>query len=1031
MGHRISANVFRVGHLCAWNSQWFAKSEYSYLLSLDYKIRDFLDYILYNLRWPSSELQIKRFLSRTLTLEIIINVPDDQLLHYLESISFLDTHAISQRADILKFNILALDSNYVLFNLLYDVLSKPIFFLLLRKVREIIWYSKSLVSFVYNRLFGITDLDLSVVEHELFRIYEEFTSLNSIRTLKVSAVSQLRTEFLNLLDKMSELAPYLHSLCTGESNGKLLCSMEIRPLLRMYQLFDSSIRFQPDNEWFFDSLESILSSISFKIDQPSIVSMLRYLSLLGNAAYLDLDGLDSSPDGSTLDGVDSACGEGADADQLYHYMEHGMSQNYLPYDVLYKNRSRQTAAGRLTQYATAYLKRNFLLYNRLRLFRKRDRIFSRGIFSRSVFYRLGGRIHPCSINSDNSDIDEFGDVAVSQVYTQEKPTFRVPLRLEDVFMQLRYQHITGTFSRVVSVFCSLFSYFYNKLVEMKREPWKSNSSIEVTSAIAHGCMSADDDVMRVALLPNASDSFLYKPTHFFYHSHLWYCDFGASCFQKIYSSVFIHKYMYGTKFFHKYSNVSYAVIFRKFMDFFTYFKFENTVFISIKLLRYYKKFFLYNKQYSLHFSPIFFIFMYYYISTRFSSAQLYLQNVLYIFNLINSTYSVNGANNLQLCVYLFIYHFFHHLKIINLTLKTLQLAVILKFFRELYLRESVSSNQSASLLFHRINTPFGHSVDHIRSVYCSVRSVYMLQSNILNSLSKRIVFLVASPGLDMYGNCFNISLLKLLPLSLSNPYSTIELSNQFEQQASSGLLSSKQWNELLSNKVNFFFHYVVDNLIFYVDNLRREILPIQSLHFLSSMVEYNLMSYLSNTVVFLPIFYIGKKLPLRQAKMVCTFVSYELEKGMPYFLVLKQVGFYASYRRTQLHEYHFSQFTEVLEGGIPFFDSSFIDGVKNEFTIYRLNMHSQSVLKYFLFRSFRFISDMRGFTNMLGVRISCSGRMHRRQTRSHTMWFARGALPLRTFDKFVDYYSSYAVTRLGTIGVKVWMYLAQFDLLIS
>lgn len=51
--------------------------------------------------------------------------------------------------------------------------------------------------------------------------------------------------------------------------------------------------------------------------------------------------------------------------------------------------------------------------------------------------------------------------------------------------------------------------------------------------------------------------------------------------------------------------------------------------------------------------------------------------------------------------------------------------------------------------------------------------------------------------------------------------------------------------------------------------------------------------------------------------------------------------------------------------------------------------------------------------------------MYRRQTRSHTMWFVDGALPLRSFEKYIDYYSSSAVTRLGTVGVKVWIYLSQ------
>lgn len=51
--------------------------------------------------------------------------------------------------------------------------------------------------------------------------------------------------------------------------------------------------------------------------------------------------------------------------------------------------------------------------------------------------------------------------------------------------------------------------------------------------------------------------------------------------------------------------------------------------------------------------------------------------------------------------------------------------------------------------------------------------------------------------------------------------------------------------------------------------------------------------------------------------------------------------------------------------------------------------------------------------------------MYRRQTRSHTMWFSDGALPLRVYNKHIDYYNSNAITRLGSIGVKVWIFLSD------
>lgn len=134
MGHRVSASLFRLGRQRTWNSQWFAKSEYTYLLSLDYRIRDFIDYIFYNLKWPASELQIKRFVSRNVILEIMLVVPNDRLVQYLESIQFSKTHSIIDRVDPYKFNTLALDFNYVVWNMSYSLLNKSVFYLLLREI---------------------------------------------------------------------------------------------------------------------------------------------------------------------------------------------------------------------------------------------------------------------------------------------------------------------------------------------------------------------------------------------------------------------------------------------------------------------------------------------------------------------------------------------------------------------------------------------------------------------------------------------------------------------------------------------------------------------------------------------------------------------------------------------------------------------------------------------------------------------------------------------------------------------------------
>ena len=60
-----------------------------------------------------------------------------------------------------------------------------------------------------------------------------------------------------------------------------------------------------------------------------------------------------------------------------------------------------------------------------------------------------------------------------------------------------------------------------------------------------------------------------------------------------------------------------------------------------------------------------------------------------------------------------------------------------------------------------------------------------------------------------------------------------------------------------------------------------------------------------------------------------------------------------------------------------------------------------------------------------GVKIICSGRLaNAEMARTETQML--GSIPLQTLQAHVDYAVTHSVTKVGTIGVKVWIYLGMY-----
>jgi small subunit ribosomal protein S3 len=60
-----------------------------------------------------------------------------------------------------------------------------------------------------------------------------------------------------------------------------------------------------------------------------------------------------------------------------------------------------------------------------------------------------------------------------------------------------------------------------------------------------------------------------------------------------------------------------------------------------------------------------------------------------------------------------------------------------------------------------------------------------------------------------------------------------------------------------------------------------------------------------------------------------------------------------------------------------------------------------------------------------GVKIICSGRLGNAEL-ARTESQMLGAIPLQTLQAEVDYACSVAITTVGTIGIKVWIYRGRY-----
>lgn len=252
----------------------------------------------------------------------------------------------------------------------------------------------------------------------------------------------------------------------------------------------------------------------------------------------------------------------------------------------------------------------------------------------------------------------------------------------------------------------------------------------------------------------------------------------------------------------------------------------------------------------------------------------------------------------------------------------------------------------------------------------------------------------------------------------------------------------------------------------------------------SYAAETFLSSYLKQPVLFVPSYYFGVTPPLKSAKLLCEWIMFELEKGMPMVEVMRQVR-----RWTQL------EFTKALRNQMQssatkqrdllvknsFFKKKYISNASEKYffllsdtdkclnknystphikkrvrRILNFTVSGSRSLPYYqrkytrLIKLLHFLRSTKQFKlfkraylklqlisvlilkkqlslpllnvfYLEGVKISLCGRT-RKKMMAGVEWYRRGRVPCSTLDAQIDFYHSAAHTKNGSIGIKVWLY---------
>lgn len=197
-------------------------------------------------------------------------------------------------------------------------------------------------------------------------------------------------------------------------------------------------------------------------------------------------------------------------------------------------------------------------------------------------------------------------------------------------------------------------------------------------------------------------------------------------------------------------------------------------------------------------------------------------------------------------------------------------------------------------------------------------------------------------------------------------------------------------------------------------------------------VESTIFFFTGNFCVFYPNFYYFKKFPpILSSRLVGEFFLFELEKGESIYRVLKNIQKFQLKEKFQLRKDFYGILKKRMFNFLvnhKYLNRKYLKK-SNFFSFYLLNLKSS--FYDFLLQLNEVISNE--ITNkkfpLLGIRIECSGSTKKgKQARmvayhhiikNHKFF---GKMPYQSVMADVDYYQTFARTKSGSIGIKVWIF---------
>jgi len=210
-------------------------------------------------------------------------------------------------------------------------------------------------------------------------------------------------------------------------------------------------------------------------------------------------------------------------------------------------------------------------------------------------------------------------------------------------------------------------------------------------------------------------------------------------------------------------------------------------------------------------------------------------------------------------------------------------------------------------------------------------------------------------------------------------------------------------------------------------------------------VEKTIYLFTGNKCIFYPVFYYYKKFPsFLSAKLINDYVLLELEKGNNMFRIFKSLQSYQLKEKYKLKQELMVDFNKEL---FFLFFNKYKQELKDKFSFFKKlkkkHIKLNNILSKFNKKSFfsKFIEIKKLFEELyynevlikkyplIGIRIECNGPPKRgRQARLvayHQIvknYKLFGKMPNKSILADIDYYQSFARTKQGSIGIKVWIF---------